>query len=122
MLVCTAVSICIVLFVYNGILHRQYIHVQAKILMDLVLHIVIYIGEALFYNRGKEAAAKSRNATKRDETRRSNETTKRESNQAARKEGKINYCKWDILFAFVYVVYLCSVFCLLFVVCFHCAC
>ena len=32
--------------------------------MDLVLHIVIYIGEVLYYNRGKEAAAKSRNATK----------------------------------------------------------
>ena len=58
-----------------------------------------------------------RNATKCDEATKRRNATKRRSNQAASKEGKINYCKWDILFACVYVVYLCSVFCLLFVVC-----
>ena len=61
--------------------------------MDLVLHIVIYIGEALYCNRGKEAAAKHdetrRNTTKRDEAtkRRNDETTKRRK-QPSIKEGR----------------------------------
>ena len=120
MLVCTAVSNCIVLFEYNGILHRQYIHVQAKILMDLVLHIVIYIGEALYYSRGKEAAAKSQNATKRDETRRNatkrDETRRNATKQQARKERLITVSGIFFLHLFMLFIYvLCFVCCLLFV-------